>query len=418
MTTNALRWGRHALAGACLLAGALWAGCVHAGADLKWDLSYEGALRDHPIAHNEFMHFWPGRFPQRPIHERLASYSGEPIEASLLIERPDGHAGDPVAHWYVKTASRAGVCTLYKQEKRPCKGLDPTRLDAFIREVMAFKPVRFTPSDKKVIGNEGGRPILLNYFGFLSVYVDGRTLQRPLLALESNDTERTAEELRHPDADRLSNALARLLLRPDQIAQRQAEAIVERRGAEFAEAVRTGDLGKLRTMLARDPRIVEPGYAAFAPVDSAVRAKRRDVVALLLEHGARIDAMGGTALTTAAEMGDAGMVDFLLAHGASADPPSTGPDATGSRGRTALGIAADRGDRDMVRTLLRHGADVNAARDRLPLTHAALALDLAMMDLLLEAGAKPDGERVKRGHERPDAADAGARVRRRRARAS
>ncbi|WP_374011324.1 hypothetical protein [Massilia sp. Se16.2.3] len=48
------------------------------------------------------------------------------------------------------------------------------------------------------------------------------------------------------------------------------------------------------------------------------------------------------------------------------------------------------GDRDMVRTLLRHGADVNAARDRLPLTHAALALDLAMMDLLLEAGAKPD----------------------------
>lgn len=390
MSIFALQWSRRVLAGACLLAGgASLAGPAHAGADLKWDLSYQGALRDHPIASNEFMAFWPARYPQRPIHARLAAYDGEPIQASLLLEGPDGHAGYPVAHWYIRTASTAQVCTLYRERADACKPLDPARLDAAIGEVMAFQPVRFTPSDKKTIGELGGKPILLNYHRFLSVYVDGRALQRPVVALELADTERTAEELRHPEAGRLHDVFSRLLLTPAERARQQAQAAEEQRGAEFAEAVKLGDLARLRTMLARDPRIVEAGYAAYAPVDSAVRARRQDVASLLLEHGARIDAMDGVALRSAVEAGDAGMVEFLLARGASADPPESGPDAAGG-GTTALSIAVRRGDTHMTRRLLRHGADVNTQRGRAPLTHAALALDLAMMDLLLEAGAKPD----------------------------
>jgi hypothetical protein len=86
---------------ACVAAVSLFAALpvAHAAPDLQWDLSYESALRAHPVAENEFLRFWPARYPQRPIHERLASYSGEPIEASLLIE---DRTGTPV------TRSRTG----------------------------------------------------------------------------------------------------------------------------------------------------------------------------------------------------------------------------------------------------------------------------------------------------------------------
>ncbi len=201
-----------------LLAGVLLSGLMlgsqAAGidaADLKWDLSYQAALSEHPIGEHEFMSFWPARYPQRPIHDRLAKYRGEPVEASLLIEMPDGHTGDPSATWVIKTHRTAQLCNFHpKALAAPCKQLDPARTEAIMREVMRLKPLASQDSDQNQIGKgEDGVPILMNYMGFLSVYVDGRALQRPIVLSEWQGIGNPGQ-LASADAGRLSAVLKRL----------------------------------------------------------------------------------------------------------------------------------------------------------------------------------------------------------------
>ena len=377
---------------ACVAAASLFAALpvAHAAPDLQWDLSYETALRVHPVAENEILRFWPARYPQRPIHERLASYSGEPIEASLLIEGPDGHAGDPVAHWTIKTRTTAQVCTLYKERKDRCKPLDPARTEAFIREVMDFRPLRITPSDKRKVGEAGGKPILLNYVRFLSVYSGGRALQRPIAALELDDAGLTADEMRHPEAGRLSNALARLMLTDEAIRKRQAQAPDHLRRTEFVEALRAGDTARVGALASADPALVNAGYFASSALALAVAANDKVMVERLLRHGARIDAVESAALKAAVRARNAALAHYLLSRGAQADPPADSLDSSGRVYETPLGIAAGLGDTGMAQLLIRHGVDVNGRQTRPPLAIAAHALHLPMMDLLIAQGAKPD----------------------------
>ena len=363
---------------------------AEAAADLKWDLTYQSALRNYPIAANEFMRVWPARYPLRPIHARLAGYAGEPIEASLLIEGPDGDAGDPVAQWFVKTRTAAQVCTLYKGSRDSCERLDPARTEAFIREAMAFGPPRVTPSDSRKIGAAGGKPVLANYTQFLSVYVAGRALQRPLAALEMEAAGATAAEMRHPEAGRLSNALARLMRGDEEAGRRQAAGTPPARRlreAEFAEAVRAGDTARVRVLAGADASLLEVPYSAASALALAVEAGNKAMVDLLLALGARIDATESAALKAAVRTRNAAMADHLLSKGARADPA---PDANGMVYERPLALAAGQGDLRMARLLLRHGADVNAGQARPALAIAAQALDLPMMDLLIAGGADPD----------------------------
>jgi hypothetical protein len=143
-----------------------------------WDLSYQSTLRNHPICGGEWMAWWPSSFSKRAVVDTLASYSGEETEASLLIETPDAHAGDPEAIWLFKTKTIAQSCKFSVRVASPCQELDPVRTEALIRRVMDYEPMRFTPAPDRSNG------FLMNYFGFLSVYVDGRTMQRPIASIE------------------------------------------------------------------------------------------------------------------------------------------------------------------------------------------------------------------------------------------
>jgi tetratricopeptide (TPR) repeat protein len=170
-----------------LLAGLMLCRSLQA-AELPWDLSYQSALREHPIAENEFMRIWPQQHPQRPIHEKLAAYQGAPIEAALLIERPDIHAGDPQATWFIKTRNGAQACPFHPQSmQQPCQTLDPQRVEQAIRQIMATPDPR-PPAGQGTVGDADyfgkGKPVLMNYMGYLSAYIDGKVLQRPISLAE------------------------------------------------------------------------------------------------------------------------------------------------------------------------------------------------------------------------------------------
>jgi tetratricopeptide (TPR) repeat protein len=170
------------------LLAALLLCCSAQAAELPWDLSYQSALRDHPIAENEFMRIWPQQHPQRPIHDRLAAYKGEPIEASLLIERPDIHAGDAQATWFIVTRSGAQACPFHPLSlKQPCQTLDRERVQNAIRQIMLTPDPR-PPAGQGTVGDANyfgqGKPLLMNYMGYVSAYIDGKVLQRPVSLTE------------------------------------------------------------------------------------------------------------------------------------------------------------------------------------------------------------------------------------------
>lgn len=346
-----------------------------AAPDLKWDLSYRSALRENPIASNEFMTIWPSRYPKRLIHDRLENYAGEAIEASLLIEQPDGDSGHPFATWFIKTRTTAQVCTLYKRADEPCKQLDPVRAEALIYEVMNFKPLDFTPSDENKIGDLGGKPVLVNYSGFISVYINGRVLQRPIAIIER---------------ERLSNALAKAQLTPDELTKREAEIARQRRSLAFIEAVRNGDIESMRSFIGQGQQIEDARNYDSPAIAIAAGAGQQAAVSFLLQRGARIDATESAALKAAVTARDVEMVEYLLARGALIDPPKNSLGTDRKVFATPLGVAVRGKDLKMAQLLLQRGANPNAEQSLPPFVSAALAQDFPMMDLLIANRADPD----------------------------
>ncbi len=141
------------------------------------------------------------------------------------------------------------------------------------------------------------------------------------------------------------------------------------------EAARGGNVAMVKLLLDYGAVIQTRTYNAL---NGAAYYNREAVVRLLLDHGA--DANGGpilggdteviwgaTPLRMAAMKGHKDIVELLLAHGATVD-------AGGRSGRTALHWAALKGHRDTVKLLLEYGADVDVL-DELGRT----ALDWAMI---------------------------------------
>lgn len=214
-----LLWSSFALASCFALPEA------DAAADLKWDLSYQAALRKHPMRNNELLRVLLKRYPKRPMHERLADYSGEPIEASVLLEGGlDIDAKGPPAIWITKTRTTARLCSVTGEKGDDCQALDPARTDTFIREMMHFAPLHPVPTGQHALGEDKGTPILMNYFYMLSVYVDGRVMQRPVATLEMGMTGLVARDKDHPHAGRVLHAIERLMLLDKESRQREADA--------------------------------------------------------------------------------------------------------------------------------------------------------------------------------------------------
>jgi ankyrin repeat protein len=185
---------------------------------------------------------------------------------------------------------------------------------------------------------------------------------------------------------------------------------------EMIEAVKAGDLPRVRELLEQDPSLAgvrtDEGYSA---VTFAAYFGRDDIVDLLLRHGASLDVFeaaivgdvnrlverldaepvlvhafshdGWTPLHLAAHFGRTKAVQYLLVQGAdpnavSKNETATVPVISAAAGRSAGKLAA-------IEALLAGGADVNGTD---PHGHTALhvaAMDgqLELAELLLDRGA-------------------------------
>lgn len=180
-------------------------------------------------------------------------------------------------------------------------------------------------------------------------------------------------------------------------------------GASHAihEAVAGGDIEAVRRLLAADADLANRGDAlGRRPLHYAVEADRSDLVEVLLEFGAAIDALGfssddrlgGYGFRPVAlalwhhpywqQRNNYSLVRHLLRRGAA----------------YSITIAAALGDEDRVREILRTDATLANAPEpggKRPLSAAAERGHAAIVDLLLEAGAEPnlpEGPNCPRGY--------------------
>ncbi|MCU1382618.1 MAG: Ankyrin [Acidobacteria bacterium] len=149
------------------------------------------------------------------------------------------------------------------------------------------------------------------------------------------------------------------------------------------QAIRTGDLPRLKTLVTTPEDANARGPLGSTPLMDAAVAGSVEAMALLIEHGADVNAQnpfGTTALMMSAT--DIAKVRLLLDRGADVNRAS-------KQGRTALFVAAmSEPSAAIVKLLIAKGADVRAkdAFQNTMLTAAAYGNDLATIRLMLDAG--------------------------------
>lgn len=210
--------------------------------------------------------------------------------------------------------------------------------------------------------------------------------------------------------------------------------------AEFHEVIGRGEVEAVRRGLDADPNLLSARSDGLTPLFRALFAGREEVVEMLLDRGAPVDAgeaaalgsvarleaafgarpdhgavnaagdTGWTPLHLAAFMGHQEAVEWLLDRGA--DPAAR---SGNHMANTPLHAAlAGRGEPAVVRALLDRGADpgAQAAGGATPLHVAASRGDAGAVDLLVARGASPepmeDGRMpsaLAREREHPELAD-------------
>jgi len=156
------------------------------------------------------------------------------------------------------------------------------------------------------------------------------------------------------------------------------------------DAVRRGDLVKIRGLLQNDPTLVSSKDGQDRTPLS--QAPNKDVAELLLAKGADVNARDNrhfTPLHTAAGgfINRKDVVEVLLAHGADVN-------ARDEMGMTPLYLMAITGQTRKMELLLAYGADVNAAAHdgTTPLHEAAASGHKDTVELLLAHGADANGK--------------------------
>jgi ankyrin repeat protein/L-ascorbate metabolism protein UlaG (beta-lactamase superfamily) len=156
--------------------------------------------------------------------------------------------------------------------------------------------------------------------------------------------------------------------------------------AEIHDAVRAGDLSRIKAILAKDPKAVNAlDDLGQSPLHLAAEGGRKDVVDLLISRGADIKAVardGRNLLHCAAAGGLVDLMDRLLKDGFRVD----GPDRYG---RTPLLKASSAGSDAAAEFLLSRGANVMSRDyyDTTPLHEAAFSRNLRLLDILVKHGA-------------------------------
>ena len=159
-------------------------------------------------------------------------------------------------------------------------------------------------------------------------------------------------------------------------------------------AVSGSDPALVQIILDAGAHVNEEGYGD-TPLQMAAVLGKAEVVGILLEHGADINAPavdegGMTALQAAARAGNFGLVQTLLNSGSEINAA-----ASHNGGRTALQAAAENGNVVLAKFLIQAGADVNADASprsgRTCLQAAAEHEHVEMVLMLLKEGADVNG---------------------------
>ena len=154
-------------------------------------------------------------------------------------------------------------------------------------------------------------------------------------------------------------------------------------GIDRYQAIRTNDIGRLKTLVTTPEDANARGPMGSTPLMDAAVAGSVEAMAFLLDRGADVNAQnpfGTTALIMSAT--DIAKVRLLLDRGANVN-------AVSKQGRTALFVAAmSDPSAAIVRLLIAKGADVRGkdAFQNTVLTAAAYGNDLATIRLMLETG--------------------------------
>ena len=165
------------------------------------------------------------------------------------------------------------------------------------------------------------------------------------------------------------------------------------------EAVKTGDLGAVRALIAGSADVNAPDVDGTTALHWAVRSDQADLVDVLLGAGAEAGAAnryGVTPLQVAAVNGNPGIMHVLLQAGA--DPNAVLPE-----GETVLMTAARTGSAEAVAVLLENGARVDAREGwfgETALMWAAAENHADVVRVLLEAGDAIDGRSALQEFER------------------
>jgi formylglycine-generating enzyme required for sulfatase activity len=132
---------------------------------------------------------------------------------------------------------------------------------------------------------------------------------------------------------------------------------------EIHEAVRAGDLAKVKALLKDNPKLIS-SKGGDAPLHLAVESNNKEMVEFLLAHGARVNdrnAKGMMPLHLSVTSDNKDMAELLLAHGANVNAGcDVSYDEGFSHNATPLHLAARFGNKEAVELLLAHGADVNS----------------------------------------------------------
>ncbi|KAE8447059.1 hypothetical protein EG329_011194 [Mollisiaceae sp. DMI_Dod_QoI] len=147
-------------------------------------------------------------------------------------------------------------------------------------------------------------------------------------------------------------------------------------------------------LLEKDP-IQEADDNGYTPLHEGARFGHIDIVSILVDHGADLDAKdweGNTPLVVAAAAGHEDVVKLLLIQ-------ATQSDISDRQTGNALQAAASIGNASLVALLLRAGADINARTDQTvtALQAAASGGKLEVVRLLLKHGADVDTRGGYRG---------------------
>jgi ankyrin repeat protein len=148
----------------------------------------------------------------------------------------------------------------------------------------------------------------------------------------------------------------------------------------LAAALIAGDMSKARALVNADPSLARSSDKQYGtPLLLAVQHGTKDMVELLLAHGADVNSSGKFDLTALHFAKSSEMAEVLLAHGANVN-------ARDSIGSTPL---HDASNRDVAEVLLAHGADINAKRNdgATPLHDAAISNKRDVTEVLLAHGA-------------------------------